>query len=206
MQLILLRHGEPARDSHASQNGKPVDPPLTEKGHAQANALATTLADESLDVLVMSPLLRARETAAPSEARLDLAAATLPGVAEVDGNGAGYVHVEDLRRKGGEAWAAFLRDPVGALGGNEAEFRSRVLDALASIMTTHKGAERVGVFTHGFPINVILAHILGIDSMLRFMPAHASITRVVGSTPDRMAVISVNETGHLASLSKPGAH
>ena len=42
-----------------------VNPPLTELGHAQADRLAKSLVDEAFDELYVSPLVRARQTAAP---------------------------------------------------------------------------------------------------------------------------------------------
>jgi probable phosphoglycerate mutase len=62
VELLLIRHGQPewVRDGL-----NVVDPPLTELGRRQAGALATTLAGQQLDEVLVSPLLRARETAAP---------------------------------------------------------------------------------------------------------------------------------------------
>ena len=59
---MLIRHGQPewVRDGL-----NVVDPPLTELGHRQAAALARVLADQQLDEILVSPLLRARQTAAP---------------------------------------------------------------------------------------------------------------------------------------------
>ena len=57
MRLFVVRHAEAA----------PGDPdelrPLTEAGRAVARALGERLADRSLDVVLASPLLRARDTA-----------------------------------------------------------------------------------------------------------------------------------------------
>jgi phosphohistidine phosphatase len=57
MRLILVRHAEAA----------PGDPdelrPLTPAGHDAARALGERLAGERIDVILTSPLLRARQTA-----------------------------------------------------------------------------------------------------------------------------------------------
>jgi probable phosphoglycerate mutase len=62
MELVLIRHGQPewVRDGL-----NVVDPPLTELGHRQAAALAAAMASQELDEVLVSPLLRARQTAAP---------------------------------------------------------------------------------------------------------------------------------------------
>ena len=62
-----MRHGQPewVRDGL-----NVVDPPLTELGHRQAAALAEAMTGEALDEVLVSPLLRARQTAAPVLAAL----------------------------------------------------------------------------------------------------------------------------------------
>jgi len=62
VELVLIRHGQPewVRDGL-----NVVDPPLTELGHRQAAALAGAMATAELDEVLVSPLLRARQTAAP---------------------------------------------------------------------------------------------------------------------------------------------
>ena len=62
MELLLVRHGEPewVRDGFNVD-----DPPLTTRGHEQAERLAGRLADEHFDEIYVSPMTRARQTAAP---------------------------------------------------------------------------------------------------------------------------------------------
>jgi probable phosphoglycerate mutase len=62
MRLTFIRHGEPAW----TVGGRSVDDPvLTERGQRQAALLARHLADLACDEVLVSPLVRARETAAP---------------------------------------------------------------------------------------------------------------------------------------------
>ena len=62
MELVLIRHAQPewVRDGL-----NVVDPPLTELGHRQADQLAKVMVDEKFDEVLVSPLMRARQTAAP---------------------------------------------------------------------------------------------------------------------------------------------
>ncbi|NDA01333.1 MAG: hypothetical protein EBY98_06365 [Acidimicrobiia bacterium] len=57
-----MRHAEPewVRDGLSQDN-----PPLTARGHRQARRLADRLENEHFDHVYVSPLLRARQTAAP---------------------------------------------------------------------------------------------------------------------------------------------
>ena len=59
---MLIRHAQPEwiRDGLTV-----VDPPLTELGTRQAQALAEAMAGQEFDEVLVSPLLRARQTAAP---------------------------------------------------------------------------------------------------------------------------------------------
>jgi probable phosphoglycerate mutase len=62
MEIVLIRHGEPewARDGLSVTN-----PPLTERGLQQAERLAEALKGEHFDEVLVSPLVRTRQTAAP---------------------------------------------------------------------------------------------------------------------------------------------
>src|ERR1700710_2922876 len=62
MEIVLVRHGQPEwiRDGLSV-----VDPPLTELGAEQAEQTGAVLAAESFDEVIVSPLQRARQTAAP---------------------------------------------------------------------------------------------------------------------------------------------
>ena len=68
MELLLIRHGLPVR--HASAGG--ADPELAPDGVAQAEHLGEYLAVEAITAIYVSPLRRARETAAPLAAALGI--------------------------------------------------------------------------------------------------------------------------------------
>lgn len=56
MSIILVRHGETALN--VSRVLQPPDTPLSQRGQAQARAVALRLADEPVAALVSSDLLR----------------------------------------------------------------------------------------------------------------------------------------------------
>ena len=62
MKLYLLRHGETEMNVKKVYYGR-TDCDLTEKGEAQALLLKSTFADLPLDIVLESPLLRAKRTA-----------------------------------------------------------------------------------------------------------------------------------------------
>ena len=70
MELMLVRHGEPAWVSPDGKNRN--DPPLTERGHQQAKLVGDRLADSEdlpgrgdVDRVFVSPAVRAQQTAEP---------------------------------------------------------------------------------------------------------------------------------------------
>lgn len=70
MDLYVVRHGETWANAEQRYLGS-LDPSLTERGREQAKALAANMPAE-LDVLVVSPRLRAMETASILNERLAL--------------------------------------------------------------------------------------------------------------------------------------
>jgi broad specificity phosphatase PhoE len=71
MTLLLARHGQTDLNVDERWQGR-IDAPLNAAGVAQAQNLAREL-PAGIDALVASPLLRARQTAAPAAERLGLA-------------------------------------------------------------------------------------------------------------------------------------
>lgn len=192
MRLILIRHGRP--DENASET--PNDPPLEASGWRQGRAVANLLASEGVTRIVASPLLRARQTAEPLADRLGLAVEIIEGWAEADRASNRYRSTETLRAEGGEAWARFLQDPIRYLGSEPASFRAAVLAALHASVEGQGRAGRVAVFTHGLPINVVLAHALGLEGVTHFLVGYGSVTRLRRREDGSVGVSSINETGH----------
>ncbi len=71
MRLVLVRHGEVDANREMRYLGR-SDPELNSTGIAQAASLAITLEEVGPDVLISSPLARARATAEAIEARVGL--------------------------------------------------------------------------------------------------------------------------------------
>ncbi|WP_344646945.1 histidine phosphatase family protein [Cryptosporangium japonicum] len=83
MRLILIRHGQtPSNVAHLLDTGRP-GPGLTELGLEQAAALPEALADENIEVLFVSTLVRTHLTAAPLAAARGLEPVVRDGLREV---------------------------------------------------------------------------------------------------------------------------
>jgi 2,3-bisphosphoglycerate-dependent phosphoglycerate mutase len=193
VELVLIRHALPVR---LKVDEGPADPPLSEEGVAQAKAMADVFPAGSLDALYTSPLLRARQTAAPLEANTGLTAEVVDGVAEWDRDANAYIPIEQLRQESPEAWAALSSGELHRLGIDVDGFLGRVNGALDAIATAHPG-ERVGVVCHGGVINVYLAGVLQLPRLLFFQPGYTSLSRVAITRDGRRGILSINETQHL---------
>jgi len=200
MELLLIRHARPER--RENPNGSPADPPLSEAGVREAEALAAWLSDEALDAVYASPLRRARETAAPLVRGRGLELAIEPRVAEFDRDAAAYVPLEELKAEAPEAWRAFVQGGYGE-GRDLERFRRDVVEGLEAIVTAHTGG-RVAVVCHGGVVNFWTAHVLGLTPRLFFAPDYASIHRFVAARSGERSLDTLNERPRLPAP-VPGA-
>lgn len=195
MELILVRHGKPARRDF----DRPEGPPLAEAGVIHARTVAPRVAAMAPDMLISSHLARARDTAAATAALTGQEILTEPDISEVDGEGVPYIFVEDLRAQGGDVWRDFLRNPIKAMGAEPEAFCARVRAGFARIAEAHAGAERVAVFTHGFPINLMVGDAVGADLLARLAPDYCGITRFRVLRSGKFQLLSFNDIGHFAT-------
>ncbi len=196
MELLFVRHGLPLRIDDA---GGPADPELSEEGHQQAAALAEWLASAGIAAVYSSPMLRARETAAPLAARLGLEAVVQPGLEEFDAHLHFYVPIEEMARDD-PRWEQLVAEwSSPEADATRRTFRARVVDAVERIVAAHPG-QRVALVCHGGVVNAYLSHILDIDRTLFFEPGYTSLSRVLAARTGERQLISANEAPHLAPV------
>jgi len=192
MELLLIRHALPVR---LETDGGPADPVLSEVGRAQAEALAHHWAGR-IDAVWASPLLRARETAAPLAAAAGLPVEIDDDLAEMDRDSSYYVPIEELR-DGDPRWEEAVASWVGPEAAElRATFRARVGAAVDRVVAAHPG-QRVAVVCHGGTINAAIADVIGLPAALFFEPAYVSVNRVLASRAGARQLVSVNETWHV---------
>ena len=195
----MIRHALPLRIER--EDGAPADPGLSELGHQQAERAADWLADEpAVHALYVSPMHRARETAAPIAERLDLEPRVEEGVAEFDRDADAYVPMEELKATNYDRWLEMVSDHSAMFrGGDVFDFRQVVVEAVERIIAAHRG-ERVVVVCHGGVINAWATHVLGLDGVFVFDPNYTSINRFLGASSGERTIVSLNETAHLRGL------
>jgi alpha-ribazole phosphatase/probable phosphoglycerate mutase len=160
--ILLARHGQSDWNATRRWQGH-ADRPLTEKGRAQAKALAERLAHIELDAVYSSDLHRAADTARVVAESQGLGLIQLPELREVDvGSWSGLTR-EDAEERFPEGFARW-RDgfPGWDDGEDYDEMAQRVIGAVIEIALAHAD-ERALVVSHGGPIRAIHAAALGLD-------------------------------------------
>ena len=197
---VLLRHGETPLSAERRFAGR-GDIPLTETGRLQAKAAALRLADRGgIDLIVSSPLQRARLTAEAVAAATGAPVQVDNGWIEADfGEWEGLSYAEAMERWPGEV-TAWMKDTSVAPPGGEsfAAAGRRVLAALNRLLA-RSGPGRVVVVSHVTPMKTVLRHaLLAPPPALRRMHLDVACLCEVDWYADGPAVVrSFNDTGHL---------
>ena len=157
--ILLARHGETDDNAPPRRVQGRADPPLNERGRAQAAALAGAVADRGIAGLWTSHQRRARETAAIVGAELGLEPRVDERLAEADWGRWQGLLVEDIERDepellarfreskpdfrfpGGESLEEHLRRTWAALDGIEA-------GPLPALVVCHGGTIRCALARH----------------------------------------------------------
>ncbi len=208
---MFVRHGQPewVRDGLNVGN-----PPLTELGHRQAAAMGKMLAREHFDEVYCSPLVRARQTAAPLFEALGREETIAPWLEEI-GDPAWHgtpqekaqaAYQEMTSRPVDERWTGLdggesIRDFTARIrsGGTEfwSERRMVRTDADLPIWQIAEPGKRIALVAHIGTNSVAIGHLLGLVPTPfewdRFVLGHASISR--------LEAIPVHD-GHHFSLTK----
>jgi 2,3-bisphosphoglycerate-dependent phosphoglycerate mutase len=196
--LLLIRHGETLRVE--SDTGI-ANPGLTETGHEQARRLASWLAHhEQVDHLAVSPLLRARQTAAPVAEQLGLVAEVVDELAEFDAGSSSYIPMEEMKSTGHPRLRAMVEGRWEEFGTtvDPVAFQRSTSERIDRLAADHP-AQTVAVVCHGAVINAYLGAVIGTPKLLWFEPRYTSIHRVLVSRGGVRSVETVNETAHLGT-------
>ncbi|MET8679634.1 8-demethyl-8-aminoriboflavin-5'-phosphate phosphatase [Streptomyces sp. NPDC004647] len=190
-EVWLIRHA----DSYAGledYEGDPRDPSLSPKGRAQAELLATRLADVPLHSVWASGARRAQETARSVAARHGLPVTTEPGLREV-------------RTNWDDGRTSELK-PHGVYPFPEPEqevakrMRAAVETAVAGTPVSEDGRPpRVAVVAHDSALVILLGSLLNLGWGQLDMILPLTSVSVLAVKGDRMVVRSIGDATHMAS-------
>ncbi len=196
MEIVLIRHGQP---EWVKDGLNVVDPPLTELGHEQAARMAEVLADEEFDEVLVSPLRRARQTAAPLFERLGRPEQIEPWLEEIRDPGWHGTPAEKAQQAYAELKDRAVTERWHGLEGGESirEFTDRIhlgateflrrrsierIEHDLPIWSPGDYGKRIALVAHAGTNSITIGHMLGLDPTPwewdRFVLGHASISRV----------------------------
>ena len=196
---LLLRHGQTPPSVEKRFAGQ-TDIGLTALGEAQAAAAAARLAGSGADVIVTSPLRRARDTASSVALATGVPVVAEDSFAEADFGVWDGLTFAEARERWPDEMAAWLADPEVPPPGGESfsAVSRRVVAGLDRVLASYPG-QTVVVVSHVTPIKILLAHaLLAPLAALYRMHLDVACLSQVDWYPDGPAVVrSVNDTAHL---------
>jgi 2,3-bisphosphoglycerate-dependent phosphoglycerate mutase len=202
-EMYLVRHAQQEID-FAGPVGELVDPPLSEKGVQQAQAVGLALGGQKLDAVYCSGLRRAMVTAGEIAKHQGLEPVVMDDLREVeiwrdmpqdrsiaDHLGTNYLTALRERMVQEKIWDVY------PFSESSFEFRRRTVNAVEAILATHPG-QRIAVVCHGGVINAYTGHLIRTPYDMYFRPAHASISMVMAGH-GRRALRRLNDCNHLTA-------
>jgi ribonuclease H / adenosylcobalamin/alpha-ribazole phosphatase len=197
---LLLRHGETALSTERRFAGR-GDIPLTEAGRGQAAAVAARLAARGgIDLIVTSPLARARATAEAVAGATGAPLLADDDLAETDfGKWEGLTFAEASERWPDEASAWLGSADVAPPGGESfGTVGQRVNAALDRLLASHEFRTLLLV-SHVTPIKTLVcrAMLAPPAAMFRLNLDVASLCEVAWFADGSAVVRSLNDTAHL---------
>lgn len=202
-RLIFIRHARSVWNDLGRWQGQ-ADPPLSEAGTAEAQLLAERLrrSRRPIDHLYASDLQRAAATAAVIAEALQLPLTLDPiwrerAVGQWEG-----LTTDEIRTGYPEMWAAGLRGPLEAPGGESVEaVLSRAKAGCDALLARHPNETTV-VVSHGGMILSNLVHLLGLPPAgfgLLVGGGHTAISEVV-VIHGHARLERLNDSAHLELL------
>lgn len=196
VEIVLVRHGQPewVRDGL-----NVVDPPLTDLGRRQAAMMAGLLGGGHFDEVLVSPLIRARQTAAPLYERLGLDESVDPWLEEIrdpawhgtPAEKAEAAYQEMNRRPVAARWDGLpdgepIRDFVDRIRLGAMLFLKergvRRVEHDLPIWSIAEPGKRIALVAHAGTNSVFMCHLLGLQPTPwewdRFVMGHASVSRL----------------------------
>lgn len=196
VEIVLVRHGQPewVRDGLNVGN-----PPLTDLGHRQAEKMAAVLAEEEFDEILVSPLLRARQTARPLFERLGREETVADWLEEIRDPIWHGTPAEKAQEAYAEMRARSVEERWHGLHGGESvrDFTDRIRAGVQGFLHqrgTERGdgelpvfrmaepGRRVALIAHAGTNSVTVSYLLGLQptpwEWERFVIGHTSISRL----------------------------
>ena len=198
-RIIAVRHGETAWNVDTRLQGH-LDIALNTTGIWQAGRVAQALADESVDAVYASDLLRAWQTANAIAHATSSPLAAHRGLRERsfgEFEGKTYAEIETTWPEAAQLWRK--REPHWAPPGGESlsTMRERILTTATALAQQHIGGQIVQV-AHGGVMDILYRLATGqeLQAPRSWNLGNAAINRLLW-TPEGFTLVGWADTGHL---------
>ncbi len=204
--LYIIRHGETTGNDAGRFQGS-TDCRLSERGNQQIERLGERCRNLPLEVLISSPLVRARETASAANRYHGLPVRIEPDVAEIHCGEMEEKTWDELRAQFPEVMAVWHDQPwlFQSPGGESMrDVYDRVVRALRRIVSEHRG-KHVAVVSHGCAIRNALCFFHGLPlESINEMPwvRNTSISCIEWGDDDSVRIVSENDFEHVRDIVK----
>jgi broad specificity phosphatase PhoE len=199
--MYLVRHG--ATDQNDCRpivlQGHGINGPLNANGLRQASAVAEALANQPIQAIYASPMLRAQMTAEAIASRHHLPVHTVPLLHEVNVGTWEGMSWQQIQEQDPEHYSRFLGDPYVAYRGGEsyADVLERVRQVLRELLVRHAG-QRIVVVAHNVVNRVYLTELLGLPLQAsRHLKQMNCCVNLIRHSGDVSEVVSLNSILHL---------
>jgi len=202
-EVVLVRHGavvSPTPVVEGAPLGRQNDPPLDDRGRAQAAAVAVRLEEEPIGAIFVTPLKRTVETAEPLLATGGFEPTVSEDLREVELGD--WEHGELSRRAavGDPEFQRVMREQRWELIPNAepaATFAERIGRGLNEVASASGPDTVTVVYTHSAVIAEACRIITGSEPFAFLTVANCSLTRLVRMPTGRWVLVAFNETAHL---------
>ena len=198
-RIIAIRHGETAWNVATRIQGQ-LDIGLNKIGRWQARQLALALADESLQAIYSSDLLRAWDTAISVGDAVNTPVQTVNALRERGFGvfeGKTFEQIGELWPDQAQRWRK--REPSFSPAGGESliEFRDRIVNTVNRLAAAHTGAQ-IALVAHGGVMDVLYraATRQELQAPRTWVLGNATINRLLW-TPDGLSIVGWGDKHHL---------
>ena len=163
VRLHMLRHGNTMQSAEGYFAGD-IDPPLTDRGHAEAQAVARLAPAMKLEAVYLSPKLRARQTAEPVLRACGLEPVVEEGLREISYGAWEGRKESEIQASEPAAFALWTQDPaLASPPGGESAFAiaARALPVVLRARREHPSGNVLFV-SHKATIRIIACALLGV--------------------------------------------
>jgi probable phosphoglycerate mutase len=199
--IYMVRHGETVLTPMRKFSGTgALNPELTEKGLAQAAAVAKAIAKLDPEVIIASPLARTTQTAQAIAGSTGLEITFDEIWYELSFGGWDGLSFEEVKANFPDEYQSWLNSTSYAPAGGESYDQAavRVEEALEKVAAMYPG-QRVVVVTHNGVIKLAAQIVTGAptEAVFHLDAAPCSITSIsIWPSDGLRALRSLNETGH----------